>query len=430
MLKEAPYTLLADDTQPISIEENLLRSFKAHLVLTLIFNKGVTLSDNQVICSKNLRRLVRRDGVIRKLFEEKQFTLAVRSDRTALTPIKTPKSISSVNKSFYEEGKFDVTDDFYTDLSDIDFMDEFSTKRVWDYDDIRKNYTENSKKVILQHLGDLLSERDFEVVQEEIHIEEERDAGLGRIFLRDRLYGKILPRLQSRYEGLESLIQLCSDAHYITNLPRTLNLDPIYGSGHSKVFDIIRNTNIEDDLLDEPVVKRKGLDKKHFVEGLINLDVDSIFELQNSGVLEKYRESLQFNTGDDNDMRKLRNAYVVASERIEKEILDNWGNSRPSPALERVQDIQLRAKRKNLIGGAILDIATSLTVSLPGGGIVIEHIINRNTKKKIGTDQDILAIERGDITLRQDEMRDELHTKGRTETISLSGSFQNETMTG
>jgi hypothetical protein len=99
-----PYTLLADPNLPISIDESLCKAFKAHLIYVLIFNNSIVFSDSQAISSSNLRRLAARDGVIRDLFKNGRFHLAIRRGASE-DNVAELLDLDNIQTSFLREGK-------------------------------------------------------------------------------------------------------------------------------------------------------------------------------------------------------------------------------------------------------------------------------------------------------------------------------------
>ncbi len=322
------YTLLADDNCAYSRDESLRENFRAHVVFNIITNGSVTFSDNQVMSSPNLRFLTRCDGVIRELVKQRHITLAVRE-----TPTDGIMPLADVFEAFRLEGKLPSG---WTDISDspeIAFMESSCAKIGWAFDEVRANFTNNCKVILLEQARRRHLSIDHVTTLEELIVaEEKRDKGLGRAFLQQRLPGMLADYGIMPKPAAETMLRSCTDAVYLSNLPKTIGLDPIYAEEHRSSFELLRGGQYDLTPIGEEIDLRPRLRAEHFTHGLNQLDIDDVHKIQQSDAFRTFVALTQ--TPDpiaafDN----LFVTYVELNRVIEDHIIERFrGLMRHSPA--------------------------------------------------------------------------------------------------
>lgn len=314
------YTLLADDNCRYSRQSKLYEAFRAHIVFNIIANGTITLSDNQLMSSPNLRLLIRQDSVIRELVKERRIVLAVREHGdTGIMPL------ADVFEAFRLEGKLPKGFKRIGDSPEIAFLEQHGEKRPWNFASVRSNFTDTSKSIIFAQLrNEQLTEADIASVQELIAAEQERDGGgLGREFLQRRL-----PAAMGQYGILtqpkaKRLLTTCTDAVYLSNLPKTIGLNPIYAEEHQASFRLMRGHDFKFEPFGDDVDLKARLNAEHFTHGLNQLDLDDINAIQRTDAFRSFgRLSQSDNPVGDFDQMFL--AYGELNRVIEDRIVDRF----------------------------------------------------------------------------------------------------------
>ncbi|MBB3033216.1 hypothetical protein [Alteriqipengyuania lutimaris] len=285
------YTLLADENSRFSKDRNLFKPFKAHVVFNILVNGELTFSDNQMMSSPNLRLLVRDDGIIRTLVKDGQIRVACRDPHG-----EGPQTLQETFEQFLAEQKIPPA---YRDLGEspeIDFMQRHGSLVPWQYDAVRRNFTSECERIILEQ-----GRRSFETAQvdflhDALREESQANEGLGRIFLQ-----RDLPDMMDKAGILDSARALefltrCSDAVYLSNLPKTIGLQPIYAEEHRDSFMLLRGGRYELSDMGDPLDLKPRLTAKHFTEGLNMLDVEDIESVHQS---DAFREFHRLNSDPD-----------------------------------------------------------------------------------------------------------------------------------
>lgn len=268
------YTLLADDNSRFSNDPSLIRTFKAHLLYNLVLNGRIAFSDNQVICSANLQKLAATDPTLIALIENGLFDVAVR-----FVPEQGGVlSLRSVHRAFIDENKIRHAALDY-DSSPLALFERHATKVPWTYDVIRNNYTSGAEQLLVREFRQVLTDTEFDRFLAILSEEKDRDSGLGREFLQNRLHLRMRKAGIAVGKSRRELIRRCTDAPYLSNLPATIGLNPIYAHEHSASFDLMRGGGAE--LETTGAVRAPSrFDHSHYVEGLCRLTLDDVQFLQ------------------------------------------------------------------------------------------------------------------------------------------------------
>jgi hypothetical protein len=389
------YTLLADENSPYSKDKGLYKDFKAHLIYNILLNGEITFSDNQVMSSPNLRLLARHDAVIRTLFEEKKFTLAVRDSSV---DSRGEIDIKNILAAFLKEEK--IPQDFrdYDECRELAFIGQHAVPVTWSFDAVRANFTTAVKKIIRNEFTGKLTVQQLETMFEWIAAEELRDnGGLGRAFLQNTAHEDGLPRLPAlmdRYglmtleEARQQLI-ICTDAVYLSNLPKTLGLNPIYANEHRASFDKIRDFENKLESFGQSVECKSSLKHSHFREGLIRLDLDDIHYIHGTHEFAEFKWLSGLPSGV-NGFLALRDSYIRLNLAIERRIIDRFPEikrSSPAPTYRQLKmkygSVTVKAKaygsyvveKLQPIIGDVLSLCweTGGGPSIPGLGIPIQY---------------------------------------------------------
>jgi hypothetical protein len=309
------YTLLADDNSRFANDPALIRVFKAHLLYNLILNGRIAFSDNQVICSANLQALAASDPTLIALVENGLFDLAVRS-RPAQGGIA---SLRSVHADFVDERKIRHAALDYDSTPALALFDRCAAKLPWTYDVIRRNYTSGAEQLLLREFRAVLADSEFDRLGEILRAEKERDQGLGREFLQNRLH------LQMRKAGIRvdksrrELIRRCTDAPYLSNLPATIGLNPIYAHEHSASFDLMRGGGATFETTGA-IKAPSRFDHSHYVEGLCRLTLDDVIFLQDLPSRSAYLERSGAGPTGSGDYERAVDAFVEFNLLLEDRI--------------------------------------------------------------------------------------------------------------
>ncbi len=321
------YTLLADENSRFSKDSNLFKSFKAHVIFNILVNGELTFSDNQIMSSPNLRLLVRNDGLTKMLVKEGQIGLAVRNaDGTG------PQHLHEVFEAFLQEGKLP---EGYRDLRkspEIDFVQEHGKLIPWGYDAVRNNFTNDCERIIIEQGRIAFDAGQADFLHNALREEADRNSGLGRIFLqRDLPEMMEKAGLLAKSEAVAFLTR-CSDAVYLSNLPKTIGLQPIYAEEHRESFMLLRGGRYELSDFDDPLDLKPRLTAKHFTEGLNMLDMEDVGQVHES---DAFREFHRLNRDPDR-IGSFDNLFVVYGELnrvIEDRIITRFRElARHSPA--------------------------------------------------------------------------------------------------
>lgn len=340
------YTLLADDSSAFANDPDHRRGFKAHIVLNVILNDGIVFSDNQIICSENLRSLTRVDGLVQELFKAGRFGVATRmgfeDDPTRLI------TMDALLEAFRREGKIRPDAAAYTDSPELSFVERHAVTLPWTYDAVRRSFTQTCEGMIRDHFGRTLSQRHFDVFWTLIEQERARegDGGLGRAFLQMRLPEQMQKAGLAVDDGVRAALKRCTDAPYVSNLPRTIGLNPIYSSEHAESFELLRGTRMEFQDVEEPVPVGMKLDHAHFVEGINGLDVDDVETLRTCVERKVYRQACADLARNPSRLHDVAVFYGELNRRIEDQILSRRpelrvSTARPEPC--RVRKMAARA---------------------------------------------------------------------------------------
>lgn len=352
---KSPYTLLADGNLPISKEERLTKAFKAHLLYTLIFNEKMVLSDSQAISSANLRRLVSRDGVIRDLFKQGRFQLAVRkgvSEETSesvmhLVDIQT--ALLNAGGLIYGQHKIGTE-------AELEFMASHAPVLPWTYWDVRNKYTATCKKTLETGFAPYLSDSDFQKLQEIVEEETVRDNGLGRAFLQQNLLEEMRRRSIVLPQNANEIIMDATEAPYISNLPSTLDLSPIYAESHQRSFQLLRGKRFELVDASDPLSVRASLDCEHYVEGLSMLDVDDIEAIRDSDVMLSYQELQSADFSKETNIHDLQHAYAATNILIEERIIRRFPQLKVSTGTPQRREVRRKWARFGSNSSGVLDL--------------------------------------------------------------------------
>lgn len=425
-----PYTLLADASQPISIDPTQERRFLAHIVTTLIFNDRIVFSDNQAIGSRNLRTLVRSNGLVRALYETGHFSLALRKQEGVESRLHEFE-LDRVQTVFLSEGKLDYDRGLAEIRDDIAFIEKNSKVIEWNYGDVRKNYTHNARQLLESRFSALLSNVDYAEFCRILDEENTRDKGLGRAFLQNRLQSLMEQQLSAVPPNLHQEIVDCTNAPYVSNLPATLGLNPIYPQSLQRSFQLLRGASFSMAEEGPSRAVRTRLSHAHFVEGLARLDLDDIRELRASAAIKLLRNASRGDASYSPDEVEL--AFEEAHISVEDRIASRFPELRRNSVVDRQRQLHRSIGARRDAGMLVAEVV-AFTLSfaiLPGVSTAVTHLFNRYVKGQTGDSDQLKIIDRN---LRQKALQRHLRDLGKDERIEIeelttTGSgFQKETI--
>jgi len=345
------YTLLADDNSRFSNSLPLQDSFKAHLVYNLILNGRIAFSDNQVICSSNLQELAAADPTVIALFENGFFDLAIRADFDAESG---RASLRSVHEAFVCEEKIRFASKDYDGNPALALIERCARAIPWSYTAVRSSYTENCERLLLREFRPLLTDAEFEQLREILAAEKERDSGLGREFLQNRLHLRMRRSGISVGKERRDLIRRCTDAPYLSNLPASIGLNPIYADEHRASFDLMRGGGHAFETTGE-VKAPSRFDHEHHVAGLCRLNVDDILFLQEVPARQSYLRLSSGGIREERDYHEAFDAFVEFNLLVEDRIATRFPEiARHSPA--DADRIFYKQKAKNYAAAGAEDL--------------------------------------------------------------------------
>ncbi len=381
--------------------------------------------------------LARQDGIIRELFKERRFTLAVRDASFRDGQI----DIAEIFQAFLSEGKLPQGMTNFEESPEIGFIGKHAVALPWSFDDVRISFTHSCRSIIASEFSKILDQPQMATLEEWIEIETQRDKGaIGRAFLqnKDRLpqmfetYG-IMPMQEAR-----NLLIKCTDAVYLSNLPKTIGLDPIYTEHHRPSFQLLRNFDYELRPVGDPKPLKDKLHWTHFKAGLNRLDLDDINHLHQSDAFKDFNELSK----SDNIIASFDTLFEVYCELnmlIEDRIIQRFpeiARSSPAPTPR-----QLRAKYgtaidrgKTLIGDVLaigMDFAGKQLVSIPFSGIFTDLVVDAVKSKVIPERPLAVAATR---ERQKQQLRTFLEDKGAADVIEFdeeyvtTSSFAKETI--
>lgn len=314
------YTLLADDSSVFANSAEAYKAFKAHVVLNVILNGGIVFSDNQTICSRNLRMLARDDGMIRELFRQGQFGVALRQGFKTDAPDEMV-SMAELHHAFVLEGKIRHAETDFEKSGELLFIEQHARRIPWSYDAVRTTYTDTCQSVLFNEFERLLSDRHYEIFRKLILDERERDKGLGREFLQKRLGREMVAAGMIVDEEVLRKLQSCTDAPYVSNLPKTIGLNPIYATEHRSSFELVRGRMLRFEDIAAPRDVRMRLRYDHFVEGLNWLDLEDILFLQECAERKEYLKRVRAVRENARHLDDVEVAYEELNLRIEDRVI-------------------------------------------------------------------------------------------------------------
>ncbi len=370
------YTLLADENSRFSKAPELKSAFRAHVVFNILTQGGLTFSDNQVMSSPNLRILLRGDGVIRQLVKENQILVAVR-DPDGIGP----KPLDQVFEDFRVEGKIPVGLEQIGDSPEITFMETECSKIGWDYTSVRNTFTVDCERVVLEQARSSWGDTDYDFLESAIREEAATNSGLGRIFLQVHLPEMLEKERIMAKEKAFAFLTRCTDAVYLSNLPKTIGLSPIYADEHRESFQLLRGGNYQLKDFGDPVDLKPRLNHEHFTHGLNELDIDDINAIQATRTYRDYRRFSEAR-GSVEDFEALFVLYKELNREIEDRIIQRFRSlliHSPAPDPRKLQrqygswvskgaarfmDVLSIASIMPSVSGVVLGWATNIVVDM------------------------------------------------------------------
>lgn len=426
------YSLLADDNSRFSNRYDHYHFFRSHLIYNILVGGGVTFSDNQILCSSNLRLLARRDAVIRELFKAGNFSLAMRRRGDHLY------NIEEIHRDFSREGKIRFGEVRFAESPELLFMEKHAEIIRWEFEDVTANYAKLCRKLITDQfgarIGDNALARLVERMAEEENEQRTWGGGLGREFLQNRLPDFMVREGMMESDADHGLLRRCTDAPYLSNLPQLIGLDPIYSDEHRASFELMRGHSYRMVDLEEPTDLRSPLDHEHFVAGLNQLYIDDIHHIHETVAYKSYRRLVR--TDDvPGSIDDIHTAFYELNREIEDRIISRF------PSIRR-HSPQSEGRRIRKTYATIVEKGASVALDLLGiglnaigsnfmiPGLVADFVIDAVKGRITGPERPHLAAATHDMQMRK--LKEYLRARGRDmqinvgEAIAQSASFDRE----
>lgn len=360
------YTLLADDSSAYSRHADQRNAFLAHLVYSAIVNGHIVFSDNQIIGSPNLRNLAAGHSTIRAGFEEGLFSLAVRADFNGSRGLA---SLAEVHEAFVREAKLERHPELKQFSSELVLLESRAQKIPWPYPVVRTNFTQRCHDLLHDRFRERLNPDQHRVFMGLIEAEMERDQGLGREFLQYGLIKQMRRKRLPTPRDTSTLLQQCIDAPYVSNLPITLGLNPIYATEHEASFKLLRGNSVFFHDFSEPRAEERRLPYRHFVAGLLQLDLDDIQELQDTRAATSYRKLQRQALLTVADVTAIEDAFFALNTEIEEKIYDRVFRTRRSQRTGELLDVRRQYATRFQHGANVAIDVVGIVASTYFGGI-------------------------------------------------------------
>lgn len=440
------YTLLADDNCPVSYNRQMQSTFRAHVIYNILTNGKIVFSDNQLMASANLRYALREEPIFSQSVKDQRIIFKVREEAGRGSPTPLPEIYQAF--ADYRKIRPDLLDEGYT--AELAMVEEYGVKESWHYDRISDGFKTGVLAILDASFYPTLPDRHVDLVKNLIAEETERNGGvLGRVFLQTENH---LPSLLDRYGVLEfqeatrRLIEL-SDAVYLSNLPRSYDLEPIYAPEHRRSFEILRAAEVRHEKVGDPTNLKSRLKARHFEAGLTRLTVEDIDFVHQSSAYQRYRQLLASGV-DERSHDEIVAAYGYLNMLIEDRII-----ARFPEVCGGLDDIHPRLLQKQVAtvvrnGVPIASDVISVTMNwvgnafLPMFGTAVQLLFDTVRQKATEKYASVLASEvdpydrmdEARAWLRRDRLEDHLHQQGQAKKVEITreifdtDSFARETM--
>lgn len=397
------YTLLADDTLPISSAPERERAFAAHVVYACLTNEQIVFSDNQIVNSRNLRALIDADGPVRALVKDGVAAAALRAvggGAAGPSAVAEPgRRLRRVEEAFVSEGKLRADVASFDPSRTLDFIEAHAPILDWTYSAVRDGFTAGCERAFASDASRAAfgSER-FDLIQTLIAEEKERsaavDAGLGRQFLQVRLPEALSARGLALSPAQAEHLRDCSEGPYLSNLPRVLGLDPIYEARHRSAFDLMREASAERlEEADAPRAQRVKLSADFFIEGLLRLQADDIHRLRESAAFRSFVSRSQTTELTQSAVDDIAVAFEILMIEIEDRIIERFPElglhtTAPAPRVLRTRWARIQTTAGLAFEMANLALTSAGLPAIPGIG---QDMLITEARKQAGADEARLA---------------------------------------
>lgn len=349
------YSLLTDELNPISNRKESVEQLKAHLIHTIIFCGEVVVSDNQVLCSPNLFRLVKFDPQIQSLISTGYIKLALR--KTSHTLIQP--SLQDLHPFFLKAGK--IKENEMQSLSE-----RISTYRIWeeqaqkipfDIVVLEERFTTKFQEMCTDSVLDRAPRLSAQLSQLFQSILEENRQTLGRIHASPIAKFAFENNAWEDYQQALNKFNDIADAIYLSGLPDQIERAPIYSVQQQASLNLMRGSDISIRTTEESIERKYSLGRHQLVAGLNSLGPTEISKIHESAVWIEFREVLSHRTGLI-EWRVLSNLWYQLNRKIEDIII------RISPAISREQREAIHKQELLIIRRKGADFATDV------GGVI------------------------------------------------------------
>ncbi|MCB1352099.1 MAG: hypothetical protein KDK03_05135 [Rhodobacteraceae bacterium] len=398
------YSLVLHDDTPHSNVPEMERLLAAHVTYNLLTSSHFFVSDNQIIGTRNFRRLLRHNTTIRRMVEAKSIVVLVRDkwDWHPQWESDTKDAAfywDAIQNSFIRNGKMRTSPDFYSIKHELEFLEKNAATDSWSYRSISDNFSRLlrnnlTSRLAQEQLGDALYERVSSLIDQEIA---EKPAGdsLGTTFVQDKLLTALGSEGILLSDQQRSFLRSCYIGPYAANLPDAKRLLPQYTDDLAEAFDIMRGCKLEWSEPETETIKARSLRSSFLVEGLLQLTPDDIDQVRDGFAFKRFN-ALSANENDRVEAAKeISLAYRELRSEIEEKIVKRLD---PSATLA-FEDNPLQSTIRwfkgdtaSSLGGEAVSIAINhaagalLNATIPLVGFAAEQIFGR-IKKRQGIDE-------------------------------------------
>lgn len=424
------FSLASDGGQAMAMEGRHRAAYRAHLVLNLIFNDRLVLSDSQVVTARNFRILSNRDGVIREGIRQTLFAVAARDT------IEGAAGLAALESQFIKERKI-LWAKAPGEGDELNLIGTHAPRLTWQMQDIARQYTEWVLDLIARYVAENPGP-EAEALQAVIVDEVGRVGHLNRAFVLydvvERLRRGDLPGGKPAMEALRAI----SETPYLGALPRLLSLTPTYTGSQAQRMRRVRSQNLTYRPAGTPSYSPSVLGRDLFIAGLNELDIGDIIALRENRATVEFKKLVSQPDADLDHVGQLAHAVCVA---VEERILAHYPSMRINSLAEHkrksVKKIGYIQKGAEFL---VSDVAM-LAVTMPGVGnvlgriasFVIDRVTDRVRVKGGVDDATIAQVDHGGHNHAMRKLEEQLRAEGNHQAVGLemvnTSSFDREMIT-
>ena len=330
------FPIFLDTTPHYASSSRYYKEMRARLVLGVIFNDNMVLTDSNAITSRNIRRLISEDDLFRELALSGYFKIAVRDSFSGR--FSNGEFLQSAEQEFRSRGKikWKVGD---SDRRALEILDKNSPLVHWDYRSVSQFYTErcealleSSSKIpeaILNHIKMAVSD-----------YKSKRDG----ILERRMVYYDILNKNGKYYIEMndsesKSVLEIFNGPYFCA-IPHALGLSPIYAKRDAPAIRMVRHEKgYNFSPISDLYSYNTFFDAELMSSGLNLLDIEDIKRINGSLNMREFN-SIRRNPSGSEWVRGFRELFHVIVVDIESCIIKKIPAIKSSSLKQRRMSIQ------------------------------------------------------------------------------------------